>query len=193
MISPHAAGETVRMLAQAWGRGRAFQALAVLAALLAGCATQAPGVVPRVARTYDSMPPASLPLPPVSGAATLADYKLEVAELLQAANRGMVFEGPPPNPVRAVIVMRAQVDPLGDAHLQLVRAPWHDPWLPELVAQTVRQAEPFPAPSGKLLHGKNFVSFTETWLFDYEGRFRLRSLSQPQAPLPPEGADGDAP
>lgn len=181
------------MVAQAVGRGRAFQALAVLAAFLAGCATPAPGFVARVARTYHRMPPASLPLPPVSDAATLADYKLEVAELLQAANRGMVFDGPPPNPVRAVIVMRAKVDPLGEARLQLVRAPWHDPWLPDLVAQTVRQAEPFPPPSSKLLHGASSVSFTETWLFDYEGRFRLRSLSQPQAPLPPEDEDGDAP
>jgi hypothetical protein len=33
----------------------------------------------------------------------------------------------------------------------------------------------------KLLNGANSVTFTETWLFDYEGRFRLRSLSLPQA------------
>lgn len=181
------------MLAQAWGRARAFQALAVLAVLLAGCATQAPGVASRIAKNYHSMPPASLPLPPASDAATLADYKREIAGLLQAANRGMVFDGAPPNPVRAVIVMRAEIDPLGEARLQLVRAPWHDPWLPDLVAQTVRQAEPFPRPSMKLLHGRNSVSFTETWLFDYEGRFRLRSLSQGQAELPPEDEDTDAP
>jgi hypothetical protein len=30
------------------------------------------------------------------------------------------------------------------------------------------------------------VAFTETWLFDYEGRFRLRSLSLRQADPPPE-------
>jgi periplasmic protein TonB len=182
------------MVAQAGGRARAFQALAALAALLAGCATQpAPGVASRIAKTYHSMPAASLPLPPASRAATLADYKLEIAGLLQEANRGMVFDGPPPNPLRAIIVMRAEVDPLGEARLKLVRAPWHDPWLPDLVAQTVRQAEPFPRPSRKLLDGANRVSFTETWLFDYGGRFRLRSLSQPQAELPPEYADGDAP
>lgn len=181
------------MLAQAGAGGGRFQALAVLAALLAGCATLPAAYVPRLAKDYHSMPPASLPLPPASQAATLADYEREVAGLLQAANRGRVFEGPPPNPVRAVIVMRAEIDPLGEARLQLVRAPWHDPWLPELVAQTVRQAEPFPRPSMKLLHGRNTVSFTETWLFDYEGRFRLRSLSQPQAPLSPEDEASDAP
>lgn len=182
------------MLAQAWGRGRAFQALAVLAALLAGCANQPPAAAPRVAKAFHSMPEASLPLPPASDAATLADYKREIAGVLQSANRGRVFEGPPPNPVRAVIVMRAEIDPLGEARLHLLRAPWHDPWLPELVAQTVRQAEPLPRPSMKLLHGGNSVSFTETWLFDYEGRFRLRSMSQAQVELPPEEEEGaDAP
>jgi periplasmic protein TonB len=181
------------MLAQAWGRGGAFQALAVLAALLAGCASQGPEAVPRVAKNFHSMPPASLPLPPVSEAGTLADYKREIAGLLQAANRGRVFEGPPPNPLRAVIVMRAEVDPLGEARLRVLRAPWHDPWLPDVVAQTVRQAEPFPPPSKKLLRGGNSVSFTETWLFDYEGRFRLRSMSQAQAELPPEDEEVEGP
>jgi periplasmic protein TonB len=181
------------MLAQAGGRSGRFQGLAALAALLAGCSALPPGSDGRVAKNFHSMPQASLPLPPASAAATLADYKHEIAGLLQEANRGMVFEGPPPNPVRAIIVMRAEVDALGEARLQLVRAPWHNSWLAQLVAQTVRQAEPFPRPSVKLLQGRNSVSFTETWLFDYEGRFRLRSLSQPQAELPPEDEGGEEP
>jgi hypothetical protein len=68
--------------------------------------------------------------------------------------------------------------------LELYRAPWHDPWLATLVSQTVRRAEPFPPPSMKLMNGARSVEFTETWLFDYEGRFRLRSLSQEQAEPP---------
>jgi len=182
---PHANGRAI--LAESGGCGRRIQGLAVLCALLGGCAAHTPGIVPAVAKTYHSMPEASIPLPPLSAATTLAEYQHEIAGLLHAANRGMVFEGPPPNPVRAVIVMRAEIDVLGEARrLDLVRAPWHDPWLPELVAQTMRQAEPFPRPSMKLLDGANSVTFTETWLFDYEGRFRLRSLSQAQAEPPPE-------
>lgn len=174
------------MVAQAGGRGRGFQALAALALLLAACAAPPPAAVP-VARTYHSMPQASIPLPPASTAATLVEYQREVAGLLHAANAGMVFDGPPPNPLRAVIVMRAEIDVLGEARrLDLVRAPWHDPWLPQLVAQTLRRAQPFPRPSMKLLDGKSSVTLTETWLFDYEGRFRLRSLSEPQAAPPPD-------
>jgi hypothetical protein len=142
-----------------------------------------------VAKRYHSMPPAPLPLPAASPASSLAEYQREVAGLLHAANRGMVFEGPPPNPVRAVIVMRTEIDVLGQARrFELVRAPWHDPWLETLVAQTMRNAEPFPPPSMKLLGGASSVAFTETWLFDYQGRFRLRSLSQAQAE-PPEEED----
>lgn len=174
------------MVAQAGGRGPGFQALATLALLLAACAAPPPGGV-RVAKTYHSMPQASIPLPPASGAATLAEYRREVAALLHAANDGMVFEGAPPNPVRAVIVMRAEVDAIGGMRrLELIRAPWHDPWLEALVRQTVRQAEPFPRPSMKLLGGGNSVTFTETWLFDYAGRFRLRTLSLPQAEADPD-------
>jgi periplasmic protein TonB len=172
------------IVAEGGGCDWRIQALAALCALLAGCAAPGPGGAPGVAKSYHSMPQASVPLPPPSAAATLDEYRLEVAGLLQTANRGMVFEGAPPNPLRAVIVMRAEIDVLGEARrLDVVRAPWHDPWLAQLVAQTMRQAEPFPRPSMKLLKGANSVTITETWLFDYEGRFRLRSLSQPQAAL----------
>jgi hypothetical protein len=161
--------------------------LGALCALLAGCAAPTPGTVPAVAKTYHSMPEASIPLPPPSVATTLAEYGREIAGLLHAANPGMVYDGAPPNPLRAVIVVQAEIDVLGEARrLEVVRAPWYDPWLAALVAQVVRQAEPFPRPSMKLLNGTSSVTLTETWLFDYGGRFRLRSLSQAQAAPPPE-------
>ena len=174
------------MVAEGGACGRWIQVLAALCALLAGCAAPGPGDG-KVAKAFHSMPEASVPLAPPSVATTFAEYQREVACLLQTANRGMVFQGPPPNPLRAVIVMRAEIDVLGEARrLDLVRAPWHDPWLAELVAQTMRQAEPLPRPSMKLLKGASSVTITETWLFDYEGRFRLRSLSLPQAEPPEE-------
>jgi len=176
------------MVAERGGRGRRFQVLAVLCALLAGCGTPAPQSVPPapVPKAYRSMPEAALPVQPPSTAATLEAYQREVARALHAANPGMVFEGPPPNPLRAVIVMRAEVDAIGGMRrLDLYRAPWHDPWLEALARQTVRQAEPLPRPSLKLMNGAPSVTFMETWLFDYQGRFRLRTLSLPQD-VPPE-------
>lgn len=180
------------ILAERGARSAGFQALAVLAALLAGCSAPGPVAVPqaRLAKTYHSMPAAPLPLQRESLATTLAEYRQEFARLLHAANPGLVYDGPPPNPVRGVIVMRAEVDAIGGMRrLDLFRGPGHAPWLEQLVAQTVRQAEPFPRPSMKLLNGARSVAFTETWLFDYEGRFRLRSLSAAQADPPPEGPE----
>jgi hypothetical protein len=178
------------MLAELGDGARRIQAVAALLALLSACSTVQYDASGRVRKQYHSMPEAALPLPPVSSATSLAAYKHELAGLLQDANRGMVFDGPPPNPVRAVIVMRAEIDQLGEARrFDVLRAPFHDPWLETLVAQTMRNAQPFPRPSAKLLNGANSVTFTETWLFDYQGRFRLRSLSAPQAEPP----DPDAP
>ncbi|HEU4647229.1 MAG TPA: hypothetical protein VFS80_16875 [Burkholderiales bacterium] len=157
--------------------------------LAAGCSAPGPVAVPqaRLAKTYHSMPAAPLPLQRESVATTLAEYRHEFARLLHAANPGLVYDGPPPNPVRGVIVMRAEIDALGEMRrLELFRGPGHAPWLEQLVAQTVRQAEPFPRPSAKLLNGGGSVVFIETWLFDYEGRFRLRTLSQAQAEPPDE-------
>jgi hypothetical protein len=181
------------MVAEAWGGSRHFQALAALCLLLAGCAATAPGGAPKVAKSYHSMPEAALPLPPPSSSDTLADYQREIAGLLHAANPGMIYEGPPPNPLRAVVVVHAEIDALGETRrLDLYRVPGYAPWLEELVAQTVRQATPFPRPSLKLLNGARSVAFTESWLFDYQGRFRLRTLSQRQAEPPDEG-DEDSP
>lgn len=180
------------MLEERGARSAGFQALAGLAVLLAGCSSTpvtAPGPAP-VAKRYHSMPAAPLPLQAASAAATVEEYRHEFAKLLHAANPGMVFAGPPPNPVRAVIVMRAEIDAIGGLRrLELVRAPWHDPWLEDLVRQTVRYVEPLPRPSLKLLNGAGSVAFHETWLFDYEGRFRLRTLSQAQAEPPDESQE----
>jgi hypothetical protein len=181
------------MLAEVWGRTCGFQALLLGLALLSACAPSGVTVdsTGRVAKQFHSMPEAPLPLPPASSAGTLAEYQRQLARLLHDANAGMIFDGPPPNPVRAVIVMRTEIDVLGEARrFDLVRAPLHDPWLEMLVEQTMRRAGPFPRPSLKLLNGASSVAFTETWLFDYEGRFRLRSLSLRQAdPLPEDETD----
>jgi len=177
------------MLAEVGGGARRVQALLAMLAFLSACSTVEYDDAGRVRKQYHSMPEASLPLPPVSTAASLSEYQREVAARLHDANRGMVFQGPPPNPVRAVIVMRTEIDVLGEARrFDVLRAPFHDPWLETAVEQTMRNAEPFPRPSMKLLRGGTSVTFTETWLFDYQGRFRLRSLSGPQA-APPEGGE----
>jgi protein TonB len=42
------------------------------------------------------------------------------------------------------------------------------------------RAAPYPRPAVSVALGKSRIALTETWLFDNEGRFQLRSLALPQ-------------
>lgn len=168
------------MLAQAGAGTRGFQAAALLA--LAGCAALPPPVL-------EPKPALQVPAPaaePQSAARTVAEYGAEVAELLHGANRQWVFEGRPPNPLRAVIVVYVEVDAGGVLRtLHLYRAPPHSPELLDGLESAWRRLGPYlPRPRPALVNGDGRLAFTQTWLFDHEGRFRLRPLSKMQAEPP---------
>ncbi len=99
----------------------------------------------------------------------LSAYKHAVAEAIEAANPGYVHPGRPQEPLRAVVVYEIAVSPEGDATLRLIRAS-KDEDMQRRARATVRNAEPLPKPPG----GKA-VKYTETWLFDHPGKFRLRT------------------
>ena len=170
------------MLAQAMGGARRFQAVALLA--LAACATPPPALEPQVFLQVPEAP-ASAPEVAVSGATTLAEYRRHVDELLHAANVPGVFAGRPPNPLRAVIVVYVEVNAGGElVRLELYRAPVHSPELVDEVERAWRRLGPqLPRPLPALMNGDERLAFTQTWLFDDDGRFRLRTLSLPQEEL----------
>ena len=150
------------------------------AALLAGAASCT------VAPPEKQAPPAAAVAPPArkaapgSRASTLAAYQREFAEHLHAANTERVYEGRPPNPLRAIIVYRAEIDANGQpVRVQLYRSPGA-PELEARAAESLRRAAPFPRPRPDLLRSGGRVALLETWLFDYDGRFRLRTLALPQ-------------
>lgn len=116
-----------------------------------------------------------------SNAVSLASYQREFAERVHAANADRVYEGRPPNPLRAIIVYRTEIDASGEPiRVQLYRSPGA-PELEARAAESVRRAAPFPRPHPALLRERGRVELLETWLFDYNGRFRLRTLAQAQA------------
>jgi protein TonB len=137
----------------------------------------------RVPEAPDQAPEVS-----VSGARTLAEYRRHVAELLHAANAQGVYAGRPPNPLRAVIVVYVEVNTDGVVvRLELFRAPLHTPELVDEVERAWRRLGPqLPRPLPQLMNGDERLAFTQTWLFDDDGRFRLRTLSLPQAELAEE-------
>jgi hypothetical protein len=133
-------------------------------------------------------PAAATPAIAASEARTLAEYRRQVSNLLHAANAKDVFPGTPPNPLRAVIVVYVEVDADGVLRmLHLYRAPPHSPELVDEVERAWRRLGPqLPRPLPELMALQERLSFTQTWLFDYDGRFRLRNLSLPQEALPAE-------
>lgn len=159
-------------------RRAAARARWVTAALLAGLA--ACSVAPP-----KKLPPAPRPAAPAphSSARDLSAYEREVALSLQAANAGEVYEGRPQFFLRAVIVYRIEIDASGDpVRIELYRAPQRA-GTSELVKRalaSIRRAAPFPRPDPRLLGRYATVAVMQTWLFNDDGRFRLRAVSLAQ-------------
>jgi periplasmic protein TonB len=155
-------------------------AILLAAGVLAGCAT----------RTADS--PAARPADKsgraeksdtlsdmTSSANTLDGYKRDLALRISQVSSGKVYPGRPQALLRSVVVMRYAVD----AHGQLLRSEIlrsnRDRETESIALASLRSAAPFPRPASHLLHhGKLEVS--ETWLFNNDGRFQLRTIAQPQ-------------
>ena len=96
-------------------------------------------------------------------------------------NKERVFEGRPPHPLKAVVVLDLAVG--ADGRIQsasVMRAPQHARELGAVAVRTVQAASPLPPPPRALLGQVGSVRFTETWLFRQDDRFQLRTLAQAQ-------------
>jgi protein TonB len=133
------------------------------------------------------MPPAVAPAaPPPAGARRPPDYLTEsdwrraLAQHILAVNRDRVFEGRPPHPLKAIVVLELTVG--ADGRIQraaVLRAPEHARELGADAIRTAQAASPLPAPPRALL-GRGAVRYTEPWLFREDNRFQLRTLAQTQ-------------
>jgi protein TonB len=144
-------------------------ALLLSAALLAGCGGFGGLSDDKVETTRDG----------TSTAATFAGYKQDIAQRISHVNSTRVYPGRPQALLRSVVVLRYHVD--RDGHLvrsEIVRSN-RDPETEAIALASLKSAAPFPKPSSHLLqHGR--VEISESWLFNNDGRFQLRSVAQPQ-------------
>lgn len=126
------------------------------------------------------------PLPDVPGVAppdTPAEaWQMQFAQALHDHQPGKVFEGIPPNPLYAIIVLEVQLDANGGLRsVRNMRTPRHAAKEREAAIASVKAGGPYPPPPKQLL--KNGVAkFNETWLFDNARKFRLRSIAAEQSP-----------
>jgi protein TonB len=114
-----------------------------------------------------------------SKAFTLNGYKRELAQRICEMNASKVHTDRPQALLRSVIVLRYSLN--GDGKLlrsDVVRSN-HDKVTENIALASLTNSAPFPKPSSLLVkNGK--LEITETWLFNSDGRFQLRTIAQPQ-------------
>ncbi|KAF1023731.1 MAG: hypothetical protein GAK30_00395 [Paracidovorax wautersii] len=163
----------------------AFHAVAAAAALaLAGCSTVAlPTWDPDGAQAQPATPPATAAglAPAVAGvlppdnlppARNWTEYRLRAAERINRANPSLVYPGALPSVFQAIPVLRVQLTADGQvSRVEVAREPGQSPETVKIATDAVYRAAPFgptsqlPAPA----------QFTETFLFNEQLRFRLRT------------------
>jgi protein TonB len=114
-----------------------------------------------------------------SKAFTLNGYKRELAQRICEMNASKVYTERPQALLRSVIVLKYSLN--GDGKLlrsDVVRSN-HDKVTENIALASISNSAPFPKPSSLLVkNGK--LEITETWLFNSDGRFQLRTIAQPQ-------------
>lgn len=154
----------------------------ILAALTASaCVTGPPPETPASRATTVKKEVAKVETTPgaTSTAWTLAGYQKALAERICEVNATHVYVGRPQALLRSVIVLKYVVD--GNGHLmrsEIVRTN-HDSATQATALASIKNTAPFPKPAPHLLRNGH-VEITETWLFNNDGRFQLRTIAQPQ-------------
>ena len=154
--------------------------LLFLLALLTGCASPPPPTVPVEERSKihtDPPTPTAAPVPPPS--LTLDTYKTHVARHILARNAERTFSGRLPPLLPAIVVVNITVDKEGqltDVRVQRSR----DPDASRVALASMLRSGPLPRPEGLVAANTEAVTFSETFLFDRDYRFQLRTLAGPQ-------------
>ena len=157
-------------------------AIALAAAVLAGCASppaDTPAPSPPENKKADRVQRVEPPPGEASSANTLDAYKRELARRISERNAARVFTGRPQALLRSVVVVRYEVDARGRLLRSEIMRSNRDREAEATALATLRNAGPFPRPSAHLMRNGR-LALSETWLFNNDGRFQLRTVAQPQ-------------
>lgn len=151
-----------------------------LLALVGACASPPPPVPVEERSTVaieTVSAPTPAPTPPPSF--TLDAYKTHVARHILERNADRTFSGRLPPMLPAIVVVSITVDrdgQLTDVRVQRSR----DPDASRVALASMLRSGPLPRPHGLLAANSNAMTFSETFLFDRDYRFQLRTLAGPQ-------------
>ncbi len=114
-----------------------------------------------------------------STARTIDDYKRDIAQRISQVNSTRIYPGQPQALLRSVVVLRFSVDGSGKLLKSEILRSNRDSVTEATALSSLRNTAPFPKPaSGLLRNGR--VELSETWLFNNDGRFQIRSVAQTQ-------------
>ena len=148
--------------------------LLLAAVMLAGCshvpvaetATTPRGKIEQVETTRDG----------TSTATTVDSYKADLAQRIYAVNSTQVYTTRPQALLRSVVVLKYTVDGGGNLVRSEIARSNRDRTTEATALATLRKSAPFPKPSPHLLRNGR-LEMHESWLFNNDGRFQLRSLA----------------
>lgn len=147
------------------------------ASILAACATRTSDSPQRPEKSPSAKSEA--PAGAVSSATTLDAYKRDLALRISQANAGKVYSGRPQALLRSVVVLRYAVDERGHLLRSEIMRSNRDRETESTALAALKNAAPFPRPASHLLRNGR-LDLSETWLFNNDGRFQLRTIAEPQ-------------
>lgn len=114
-----------------------------------------------------------------STASSVSAYKHALAQRIAQVNSIKMYTGRPQALLKSVVVIKYTVDADGKlVRSEIVRSNRIRENEATAMA-TLKNTAPFPKPLPALLtHGK--IELHETWLFNNDGRFQLRTIAEPQ-------------
>ncbi|MEW6704185.1 MAG: hypothetical protein AB1430_04985 [Pseudomonadota bacterium] len=140
--------------------------------MLAGCASAPPPPLPPDASGKAVAAPT---LPSPQAARTWDEFKRQAAQRIVAANPGLSYTGPPPDPLLAIPVLEIELDSDGGVRrIEVLRHPRQAQDTTQIAIDAVRRAAPF----GDMRHLKKPWKFAEVFLFDDARRFKPRTLDE---------------
>ena len=143
--------------------------------LLAGC-IGAPAPTGKPAPATDAVPPTKEPAvaPPTAKARNWDDYRLAAARRIVQTNTSDSFSGPLPQRLQSIPVLQVQLNRDGSVRrIEVLRTPKFVPHTVKLAMAAVHQAAPF----GSVAHLPQPWQFNETFLYNDDLKFQLRSLA----------------
>ena len=145
-------------------------------ATLVGCGTGRTVTTPLARIVQPATPP---PPPYIESSPTLDAYKTAVAQHVVAHNQAHTFTGRLPPMLPAIVVLNITVDRAGHVTRVVVQRS-RDPDASQVALASMERSGVLPAPHRLIAGNLHSLTFSETFLFNHDYRFQLRSIAGPQ-------------